>query len=92
MDTAGQSAQPEGYSGSAEVAAGIAAFFFPVISLIVALLLMSGQQSERKRAQLRTWAWISAGWIAVQVVFVLLFVVAWSSGGGSDVGPVTTMP
>jgi hypothetical protein len=36
--------------------AAIATFFFPIISLIAALLLMSAEESPRKRGQLRTWA------------------------------------
>ncbi len=52
--------------------AAIATFFFPVISLIAALMLMSGQQNDRKRGQLRTWAWVSAGWILLQVLFGVL--------------------
>ena len=85
---ASEPSRQEGYSTSAEVGAGLAIFFFPLISLIVALLLMGGQQNERKRGQLRTWAWIAFGWIAVQVLFVLLFFVGWSTGG-SDSGVIT---
>lgn len=62
------------YSRSAEVAMGFTTFFFPFISLIVALQLRRGKRSERKRAQLRTWAWISAAWLALQVVsFIFVF-------------------
>jgi hypothetical protein len=88
MDVAGEPTPQEDYSTSAVVGATLATIFFPLISLIVALLLMGGQQSERKRAQLRTWAWASAGWIALQVLFVVFFVMAWSFGGGTDSGPV----
>jgi hypothetical protein len=88
--SASEPRRQEGYSTSAEVGAGLAIFFFfPLISLIVALLLMGGQQNERKRGQLRTWAWISVGWIALQVLFVLLFFVGWSESGGGEGGVVT---
>ncbi len=42
--------------------------FFPLIALIAALLLQGGDVDPRKRAELRTWAWVSAGWLALQVV------------------------
>ena len=50
---------------------------------------MGGEQNERKRGQLRTWAWISVGWIALQVLFVLVFLVGWSEGRGGEGGVVT---
>jgi hypothetical protein len=81
MSAAGDPAPQAGYPTSAVVGAGLATFFFPLISLIVALLLMGGERSERLQAQLRMWAWASAGWIAVEVLFVVLFLVGWSSGG-----------
>jgi uncharacterized membrane protein len=87
--SASEPTRQEGYSTSAEIGAGLAIFFFPLISLIVALLLMGGQRNERKRGQLRTWAWISVGWIVLQVLFVLLFLVGWSESGGSEGGVVT---
>jgi hypothetical protein len=75
------------YPGSAVLAAAIATFFFPVISLIAALLLLSAEQRPSRRASLRTWAWVSAGWIALQVLVVLLFFVGFTSGGGGSSGP-----
>jgi hypothetical protein len=41
----------------------LAALFFPFIALIAALLLPGGQPDPRKKAQLRTWAWVSGGWL-----------------------------
>jgi hypothetical protein len=41
----------------------LAALFFPFIALIAALLLQGGQPDPRKKAQLRTWAWVSGGWL-----------------------------
>jgi len=70
----GLSAPPEedGYAG-ASVAAVLATVFFPFIALIAALLLLGGQTEPRKRSQLRTWAWVSGGWLALEVAaFVVL--------------------
>jgi hypothetical protein len=72
------------YPGSAVLAAGIATFFFPVISLIAALLLLSAEQRPSRRGSLRTWAWVSAGWIALQALAVILFLMAFSFGSGSS--------
>ncbi len=61
-----------GYPGASVVGAVLATFFFPLISLIAALLLLGGQTDPVKRAALRTWAWASVGWIGLQVVMVLV--------------------
>jgi hypothetical protein len=47
--------------------------FFPFISLIAALLLQASQADPQKRAQLRTWAWASGGWLVFGLVFTVLF-------------------
>jgi hypothetical protein len=81
----------EPYPGPALLAAGMTTLFFPVISLIAALLLLSAEQLPSRRASLRMWAWASVAWIALQVLVVILFVAAWSSGGaggGGEIGPV----
>ena len=61
---AGTSAPPgeggTGYGGASVAGAVLATLFFPLISLIAALLLLGGQTDPRKRSQLRTWAWVSA--------------------------------
>ncbi|HEY7421713.1 MAG TPA: hypothetical protein VH541_06865 [Gaiellaceae bacterium] len=61
------SAPPErsdgGYTGPAVAGAVLATLFFPLIALIAALLLQGGQREPRKKAQLRTWAWASGGWL-----------------------------
>jgi hypothetical protein len=74
---AGTSAPPDeggtGYEGASIAGAVLATVFFPFISLIVALLLLGAQTDPRKRSQLRTWAWVSGGWLALgAVVFVVL--------------------
>jgi hypothetical protein len=71
---AGSSAPPEeaglGYSDAAVAGAVLATVFFPFISLIAALLLLGGQTDPRKRSQLRTWAWVSGGLMAFEVVIL----------------------
>lgn len=61
-----------GYSGAAVAGAVLATMFFPFIAVIAALLLQGGQPDPRKRAQLRTWAWASGGWLAFGVVFTVV--------------------
>jgi hypothetical protein len=81
---AGTSVPPDepgaGYTGAAVAGAVLATLFFPFISLIAALLLQGGQTDPRKRAQLRTWAWASGGWM---VFWVLILVLLANVGGGS---------
>jgi hypothetical protein len=62
-----------GYSGPAVAGAVLATVFFPFISLIAALLLQASQADPQKRAQLRTWAWASGGWLVFGLVFTVLF-------------------
>lgn len=63
------SAGPDtGYDGAAVAGAVLATVFFPFIALIAALLLQGGQSDPRKKAQLRTWAWVSGGWLVLAVV------------------------
>jgi hypothetical protein len=66
------SAPADGYSDASVAGAVLATVFFPFISLIVALLLVGGQSDPRKRAQLRTWAWASGGWLVLGVVIVVV--------------------
>jgi hypothetical protein len=61
-----------GYTGAAVAGAVLATLFFPLISLIAALLLQGGQPDPHKKAQLRTWAWVSGGWLAVGVVVTVV--------------------
>jgi heme A synthase len=72
----------EGYDGAAVLGAVLATIFFPLIALIAALLLMGGQPNPYKRRQLRTWAWLSGGLIALQVLLVVLALGAWTSQSG----------
>jgi hypothetical protein len=65
---AGSAPAEAGYGGAAVAGAVLAALFFPFIALIAALLLQGGQPDPRKKAQLRTWAWVSGGWLVVGAV------------------------
>lgn len=86
---AGTSPPPEeagpGYTGAAVAGAVLATLFFPFISLIAALLLQGGEEDARKKSQLRTWAWASAGWMVLGLILVLLAFGAWASSGSSGV-------
>ena len=79
METSDEPVPRDEYPGSAVLGATLATLFFPLISLIVALVLMGQQRSERKRAQLKTWALASAGWIAFQFVIALIVFAAVAS-------------
>lgn len=63
-----------GYNGAAVAGALIATFCFPLIAFITALLLQGNESDPRKKEQLRTWAWISGGWLALGVVFAVVVV------------------
>ena len=80
---AGTSAPPEGagsgYSGAAVAGAALATVLFPFIALIAALLLQGGETDPQKRSQLRTWAWISCGWLVLEAVVLVLLA---NVGGG----------
>ncbi|MDP8910553.1 MAG: hypothetical protein M3M94_00610 [Actinomycetota bacterium] len=76
-------AEDERYPGTAVAAAALATLFFPVVSLIAALVLLSRERVEARRAQLRFWAWAAGGWVALQVVVVSVFFAVAVSGGGS---------
>jgi MFS family permease len=80
-DSPGEPVSEEDYPGTTVLAAALATFFFPLISLIIALFLIGQQRNERERAQLRTWAWAWAGWIAFGFLIALVFLLAVSSPG-----------
>jgi len=60
-----------GYSGAAVLGAVILTIWLAPAALVVALLALGGEADRRKRSQLRTWAWISAAWCAVGVLFLM---------------------
>jgi hypothetical protein len=84
---AGTTPSPEeagtGYPGAAVAGAVLATLCFPFISIIVALLLQGGQTDSRKKAQLRTWAWASGGWLVLGVILVVLLSSVGSHSAGS---------
>jgi hypothetical protein len=61
-----------GYPGAAVAGAALATVFFPFIAVIAALLLQGNESDPRKRAQLRTWAWASGGWLLFGVVVAVV--------------------
>lgn len=65
---AGSAAPDIGYDSAAVAGAVLATLFFPLIALIAALLLQGGQEDPRRKAQLRTWAWASGGWLILGTV------------------------
>jgi hypothetical protein len=75
------------YSGATVAGAALATVIFPLIALIAALLLLGSQTDPRKRSALRTWAWVSGGWLALGVVILVLL--ASVGGGGSRPGSVS---
>lgn len=82
--------RPEGtaYDGAAVLGAVLATVFFPLISLIAALLLHGGQSDPVKQKQLRTWAWLSGGWLAFQaIIAVIIFVAIASQIHGGPLSP-----
>ena len=64
-----------GYDGAAVAGAALATLLFPLIALVAALLLQGGRRDPRKRSQLRTWAWVSGGFLLLDLVLVSLVVV-----------------
>jgi hypothetical protein len=70
--------QPSPYSQSRIALAVVATFFFPLISLVVALVLHQGERDPAKKGMLRNWALLSGGWIAVEILIgIVLFAAAW---------------
>jgi hypothetical protein len=71
----GSSTPPEeagtGYSGAPMAGAALATLFFPFVALIAALLLQ-GQSDPRKKSQLRTWAWVSGGWLVFWAIVLIV--------------------
>jgi hypothetical protein len=73
-----------GYPGTTVAAALLATLFFPVISLIVALLLVGNQQDPTKRRALRTWAWAAGGWLALQALIALILILSIATSAGTQ--------
>ena len=71
---AGSAAPDTSYNGAAVAGAVLATVFVPFIALIAALLLQGNESDPRKKTQLRTWAWVSGGWLVFGAV--IMFVLA----------------
>jgi hypothetical protein len=78
---AGSAPSDTGYDGAAVAGAVLMTLFFPFVALIAALLLQGGQPDPRKKSQLRTWAWVSGGWLVLDLVLVLLAVGVFAGSG-----------
>lgn len=65
-----------GYNGAAVAGAVLATVFFPLIALIAALILQGNESDPRRKAQLRTWAWASGGWLVFGAVIMFVLVSA----------------
>jgi hypothetical protein len=79
--------EDEGYPGPVVLGGAIATFFFPVISLIAALMLMGGERNPQRRGQLKTWAWASFAFLALQALLFFLLLIGIASGGSGGGGP-----
>jgi len=69
---AGPTAPDTGYNGAAVAGAVLATVLFPIIALPAALILQGNESDPRKKAQLRTWAWVSGGWLVFGVAFTVV--------------------
>ena len=78
---AGSTPSEAGYEAAAVAGAVLMTLFFPIVALIAALLLQGGQPDPRKKSQLRTWAWVSGGWLMLDLLLVLLAVGAFAGHG-----------
>jgi hypothetical protein len=87
------------YIGAPVVGAALGTIFFPLLSLIAALVLQGSTTSPQKKAQLRMWAWISGGWLAAGLLIFIMALVAFGvfasavvDHAHSGFGPNPTQP
>jgi hypothetical protein len=76
--------RPEPYPSSTLAAGALATLFFPLLLLIAALFLMGREQDAGRRSTLRTWAFVSVGWIAAQIVLAIVLFAAVASSTSVD--------
>ena len=76
----------EGYSPGMKAGATLLTIFAPFIALIAALVMLGSEQGPARRAFLRTWAWISAGLLALALI-VAITVIASVAGSTHNVDP-----
>jgi hypothetical protein len=73
------------YPGSTIAVAAIATFFFPLFSLVVALVLHGIERDSGKKGMLSNWALASCAWLIAQfLIGFLLFAVGGNGGVGVD--------
>ena len=82
----------EDYPLLIKLLAVVASFFFSLITLIVALVMLSSERNPLRRSFLKLWAGISAA--AIIIPLVLLFGVAsgGGTGGSNEKGPCVGGP
>ncbi len=78
-------ADDEPFPSWAGIAAGVAVFFMPFISLIVALVMRSSEQRPSRRSFLKNWAIWSGVWLCTGFLIVIIAVGAMASGGANGV-------
>ena len=78
------------YGGEITLLAVIGTLFVPLISLIIALVVRSGEKRESRRGFLKTWAIACAAWMCTGWIVAVLFFLSVSSsiGGGGCQGGV----
>jgi hypothetical protein len=78
-------ADDEPFPSWAPIAAGLAVFFMPFISLIVSLVMRSSEQRPSRRSFLKNWAIASGAWLCTGWLIILLVFASAGSGSGSGV-------
>jgi len=67
------------YEKAAVAGAALATLASPFKSLVAALLLQGSETDPDRKAQLRTWAWVSGGLVALGLIIGLIAVAAVAS-------------
>jgi hypothetical protein len=62
--------EPDRYTGAEVAGAVVATLFFPLIGLVAALMLRKSESNPAKRSALRSWAWVSAGLMVLDILVV----------------------
>ena len=62
--------EPDRYTGAEVAGAVVATLFFPLIGLVAALVLRRDESNPAKRSALRSWAWLSAGLMVLDILVV----------------------
>ena len=70
------------YEGGMTLLALLLTFFMPLIALIVALVMRSGELRPKRRGFLKSWAIWSGAWLASGWVVALVLILSLGGGGG----------